>query len=70
MKVIKKKDFALLNNSEYEKAVSQLISEIKIQMFMEHPNLIKLYDFFADQRNIYLLLELGCDGQLYTVLQK
>jgi hypothetical protein len=26
---------------------------------MNHPNLLKMYGFFSDQANIYLLLELG-----------
>jgi serine/threonine protein kinase len=45
--------------------MSQLISEIKIQSYMDHPYLIKLYDFFCDRDHIYLFLELACDGQLY-----
>lgn len=35
---------------------------------MNHPNLIKLYDFFSDQANVYLVLELACDGHLYDLL--
>jgi hypothetical protein len=32
---------------------------------MDHINLIKLYKYFSDENNIYLFMELGCDGQLY-----
>jgi serine/threonine protein kinase len=35
---------------------------------MNHPNLIKLYDFFEDERCVYLLLELACDGHLLDLL--
>ena len=31
--------------------------EIKIQMYMNHPNVLKLYGFFHDSKNIYLILE-------------
>ena len=36
----------------------QLINEIKIQSYLNHPNLIQLYDFFYDQERIYLFMEL------------
>jgi len=39
-------------------------------MFLDHPNLVKLYSFFDDSYNIYLLMELGCDGQLYDLMKK
>lgn len=50
--------------------INQLIREIKIQMFLDHPNLVKLYAHFHDDYNIYLLMELGCDGQLYDLMKK
>ena len=49
--------------------VNQLIREIKIQMFLNHPNIIKLYSFFSDEYKIYLILELACDGQLYEYMK-
>lgn len=48
--------------------INQLIREIKIQMYMNHPNLIKLYSFFCDEYKIYLLMELAPDGQLYEYM--
>lgn len=39
-------------------------------MFLDHPNLVKLYAYFYDDYNIYLLMELGCDGQLYDLMKK
>lgn len=39
-------------------------------MYLDHPNLVKLYSFFDDTYNIYLLMELGCDGQLYDLMKK
>lgn len=35
---------------------SQVTQEIKIQMFSNHPNVLKLYGFFHDDKKIYLLL--------------
>jgi len=53
-----------------ENILNQLIRELKIQMFLDHPNIIKLYGFFHDKDNIYLLLELGSSGQLYKVIKE
>ena len=39
-------------------------------MFLDHPNLVKLYTYFSDSYNIYLLMELGCDGQLFDLMKK
>ena len=58
------------SQEEKQKAVNQITREIKIQAFLNHPNLIKLYDFFSDQDNIYLVLELACDGHLFQFLEK
>jgi aurora kinase len=35
----------------------QVFWEIKLQMYMSHPNVLKLYGFFDDPKNIYLILE-------------
>jgi serine/threonine protein kinase len=46
----------------------QFIRELKIQKFLEHPNIIKIYGLFCDEDNIYIILELGSDGQLYDIV--
>lgn len=30
--------------------------EIKIQTFLNHPNALKMYGYFSDKKNVYLLL--------------
>jgi len=35
----------------------QVFWEIKLQTYMNHPNVLKLYGFFDDAKNIYLILE-------------
>jgi len=39
-----------------KKLIIQLIREIKIQNFLNHPNVVKMYTFFADKIYIYLTL--------------
>lgn len=41
-----------------------LIREIKIQMYLNHPNIVKLYGFFHDKENLYLVMEFCGDGHL------
>lgn len=65
MKVISKSKLQGDTEEETQKMMRQMIQEIKIQMFFNHPNLVKLYSFFSDFTKVYLLMELGSDGQLY-----
>jgi aurora kinase len=49
---------------------SQLTQEIKVQMFANHPNVLKMYGFFADHNKIYLLLELATNGCLFKQIRQ
>lgn len=42
--------------------------QIKISLFCEHPNISKLYSFFWDKENIYLISELATDKNLFQYL--
>lgn len=37
--------------------IDQFIQEIKIQMFLNHPKLVKIYGFFSDYEHFYMLIE-------------
>lgn len=39
-------------------------------MFLNHPNIIKMYGFFDDNAKIYIILEVGTGGQLFKHLKK
>jgi aurora kinase len=52
-----------------ENIVGQFTRELKIQSVLDHPNITKLYGFFEDKDYIYLLLELGSEGQLYRIIK-
>ena len=38
------------------KLIERLIAEIKIQFFLDHENCLKLYKFYKENKNIYLIL--------------
>lgn len=64
IKVINKKE---LKESEMQ---AQLVQEIKIQMYSNHPNILKMYGFFHDESKIYLLLELATNGCLFKEIRQ
>lgn len=58
MKVIKKID------DERERKI--IFNEILIQLKLNHPNIIKLYDYLEDSENVYLILEYAPNKDLIT----
>jgi aurora kinase, other len=49
---------------------AQLMQEIKIQLYSNHPNVLKMYGFFHDPNKVYLLLELVTSGCLFKEIRK
>ncbi len=43
--------------------------EMKMQLFLNHPNILKLYGYFDDSANIYLILEFMEEGTLFNKLK-
>ena len=48
----------------------QLIDEIKILRKLEHPNIMKIYEYFDDSTNIYIVSELCDQGDLLGKMNK
>lgn len=46
------------------------IREIKIQTYLNHPNIVKLYGFFEDKVNIYLIMECCLSGHLLKLIKQ
>ena len=53
-----------------EEITDQFIRELKIQMYLNHPNIIKMYGYFDDETHIYIILEVGTGGQLFHQLKR
>ena len=47
----------------------QLKREIEIQSELRHPNILRLYGFFYDEKRIFLILEYAAGGELYRKLK-
>ncbi|KAI8377248.1 kinase-like domain-containing protein [Blakeslea trispora] len=63
LKILKKKEL------EEHKVEPFIKREIEIQGHLNHPNITRLYGYFHDQEQIYLVLEYAGDSDLYTCLE-
>lgn len=63
IKVMAKHDLVLLRLKE------NFRREIEIQKGLVHPQISRLYGFFFDQTNVYLILEYAVHGELYQLLK-
>lgn len=61
-----------LSKSQLSKASveHQLRREIEIQSHLRHPNILRLFGYFYDDKKVYLILEFAAQGELYKTLQK
>lgn len=48
----------------------QIRREIEIQQNLRHPNVLRLYGYFHDEKRIFLMLEFAAKGELYKQLTK
>lgn len=57
----------MINKQELKESdmMGQLIFEIKIQSFINHPNTLRMFGYFHDEKYIYMLLELASSGCLF-----
>ncbi len=53
-----------------QKMTEQINREIEIMYKINHPHIIKLINHFEDDDNLYLIMELGAKGQLFSLLNK
>jgi len=64
---IKQMDKKRLKNSGM---IEQIKTEIKIMYSLSHENIVKLFNHFEDDNNIYLIIDYAPGGQLWNKLQK
>lgn len=41
------------------------MDEVAVVKQLDHPNIMKLYEFFEDKRNFYLVMEVYKGGELF-----
>jgi aurora kinase len=52
------------------KCVHTLRREVEIQYHLRHKNIVRLYGYFHDAKNVYLILEFLQQGELYKAVAK
>lgn len=62
MKVIKKETVNLQDDDR------TFLKEIEILIKSDHPNIIRIYEYFVDDINYYLIMELVSGGELYDTI--
>ena len=63
----------MIKKSRYKSAaeLKMIKNEISIMKVVDHPNIVKLYEFFEDDENFYIIQEFCSGGQLFeTILKK
>nr|CAD2163282.1 unnamed protein product [Meloidogyne enterolobii] len=48
----------------------QLIREIEIHAHLRHPNILRIHNFFHDDKKVYLILEYAVHGELFKELNR
>ena len=56
---------SISKSSTQVKNLERFKQEIAIMKFVDHPNIVKLYETYEDHRNIYLVMELCSGGELF-----
>jgi len=64
MKVIKKETV------EYQDDDKKFLKEIEILINIDHPNIIRIYEYYMDSVNYYLITEYVSGGELYDTIVK
>jgi len=64
MKIIKKSNIELQDDEQ------KFLKEIEILMKIDHPNIIKIYEYYTDEINYLIITEFIGGGDLYTAINK
>ncbi len=63
MKIIRKENVS----KEY---IQSLVNEIDILKQLDHPNIVRIYEFYQDKLNFYLITEYIDGGELFDKITK
>ena len=59
-----------LHQVKEEQMESQIVEEIKLQMFMKHGNILSMYGFFKEESNLVMILEYATEKCLFSKLHQ
>lgn len=64
VKIINKKS---IKNEQTRK---KILNEVEIQKQLDHPNIVKIFEFYEDDRNLYIIMEECSGGELLASIYK
>jgi calcium-dependent protein kinase len=64
LKIIKKSKYK--TNAE----IKMIKNEIAVMKMVDHPNIVKLFEFFEDDENFYIITEYCGGGQLFEMIRE
>ena len=64
MKVVKR------DTINYQDDAQKFLKEIEMLTQLDHPNIIKIYEYYVDELNYYVITELARGGELYEQIYK
>ena len=67
MKIISKDSLQL--DTDCDEQLEEIANEINIIKSLDHPNIIKVYEYFDYKDNIYIINELAPDGNLFNLIE-
>eukprot|EP01066_Platyproteum_vivax_P012218 Platyproteum_vivax@DN5551_c0_g1_i1.p1 len=50
-------------------SIEEIIAEMEILLSLDHPNILRAFDYYEDYANIYLITEEARGGELFEVIQ-
>jgi len=56
--------------SKHDSSDHLFLKEIEILSKLDHPNIIKIFDYYTDKNNYYVVNELAAGGELYDTIVK
>ena len=59
-----------MKKSKNPNQIKRMDLELKVMYMLDHPNILKLYNHFEDEKYIYLIMELIIGTDSYEKLKK
>ena len=66
----KKVAIKVINKKKVSSYINQIKREVQIHLQLQHPHIIEIIDYYEDVDNIYLIMKLAKNGNLFNYLQK
>jgi calcium-dependent protein kinase len=58
----------VISKKKIEDDIDQLLDEISILKSLDHPNIIKYYETYENQKYMYIVMEYCAGGELFDVI--